>query len=276
MRLPSKLSAKNSYIKRLAKISSVLSMFLTISAIYVAIAIDKTNASNELAGVVPPQIDNSQDLDSYTDTEEQNQTQTLGTQAPPKIPEPPAMPPPIQTPEPEPEPEPTKEEPPDAKNQEAEKAEPDKSDGEITNVYVTYYGWPDNDPPGGAIAYPSDEYSETLHNSTGGDGTYDNPISFASDPDLFSPGTIIYVPYIKKYIIMEDMCVTCIENWQDNEKKHIDIWMESNENYEDELYACQNQWTRSKTEIELNPPKDRKVSDDPLFNKEKGNCLSDG
>src|SRR3989344_664545 len=143
---------------------------------------------------------------------------------------------------------------------------------EFVEVYVTYYGWHDNDPPGNKIAYPKKYYNEAIHDTTGGTGTYTDPITFASDKDLFEVGTILYVPYIKKYIVMEDQCSTCEENW-DNVKKHIDIWMSSDDDNEDELYDCQEYWTRSKTKIEINPPKNREVNLAPLFDKENGECL---
>src|SRR5580693_6473343 len=46
-----------------------------------------------------------------------------------------------------------------------------------TNVTatVTFYGWPDNDPPGKAIAHP------VIHQRAGGDGTYCNPTTFATE-----------------------------------------------------------------------------------------------
>ena len=143
---------------------------------------------------------------------------------------------------------------------------------QYVEVYVTYYGWHDNDPPGNKIAYPKKYYNEATHDTAGGTGTYTDPITFASDKDLFEVGSILYVPYIKKYIVMEDQCATCEENW-DNVKKHIDIWMSSDDDNEDELYDCQEYWTRSKTKVEINPPKNRDVNLTPLFDKENGECL---
>jgi hypothetical protein len=50
-----------------------------------------------------------------------------------------------------------------------------------TNFLVTLYGWPDNSPPGNAIAYPADGGYPTIHNAAGGTGTYANPVTFATD-----------------------------------------------------------------------------------------------
>jgi hypothetical protein len=70
---------------------------------------------------------------------------------------------------------------------------------------VTFYGWPDNTPPGNAIAHP------VIHQHAGGDGTYCNPTTFATEPTraenaLIPYGTRIYVPFLKHYFIREDDC----------------------------------------------------------------------
>lgn len=137
--------------------------------------------------------------------------------------------------------------------------------GNYQSVYVTYYGWPDNDPSGTAIAYPAGKYP-TKHTFASGVGTYDDPVTFASD-GTFSVGQIVYVPYIKKYAMKEDLCATCSGN-------HIDIWMESDASYESQLIQCQRHWTRSSTQIEINPPSNRTVEYTYLFNKTNGQCLN--
>jgi len=136
------------------------------------------------------------------------------------------------------------------------------------NVYVTYYGFSDNTPPGPAIAYPASRNSTTLHESAGGVGTFQDPMTFAADPNFLSVGTKIYLSYIRKYAIMEDLCATCGAG-------HVDIWMDSDGSHESELYACQNRFTRKSQEIEINPPIGRVVSTTPLFNKSNGECLGD-
>lgn len=135
-----------------------------------------------------------------------------------------------------------------------------------TNVYITYYGWNDNDPPGTAIAYPINENSKTIHNGAGGTGTFSDPVTFASDAKTFSVGAKIYVPYIKKYAIMEDFCASCKGN-------HIDIWVGGNGANEQKLIACEEKLTRSSENIELNPPNNRPVDTSPLFNSETSNCI---
>ncbi|HLI96408.1 MAG TPA: hypothetical protein VKT72_10015 [Candidatus Baltobacteraceae bacterium] len=76
-----------------------------------------------------------------------------------------------------------------------------------TSATVTFYGWPDNSPPGAAIAHP------VIHQLAGGDGSYCNPTTFATEPTSSENakipyGTRIYVPYIQKYFIREDDCTT--------------------------------------------------------------------
>ena len=72
---------------------------------------------------------------------------------------------------------------------------------------------------------------------------------------------------------MEDQCATCEENWEEG-KKHIDIWMDSNDDNENKLYDCQEQWTRTKIKVETDPSKDREVTTVPLFDKDDGECLN--
>lgn len=62
---------------------------------------------------------------------------------------------------------------------------------------LTFYGARDNCPPGGTIAYPTPTRSEA-----GGLGTYEDPITYAGDKKATAPGTILYVPMLKKYFIM--------------------------------------------------------------------------
>jgi hypothetical protein len=68
---------------------------------------------------------------------------------------------------------------------------------------ITFYGWPDNDPPGKAIAHP------VIHKQAGGDGTYCNPTTFAterSNNTRIPYGTKLYVPFLKQYFVREDDC----------------------------------------------------------------------
>ena len=78
--------------------------------------------------------------------------------------------------------------------------------GTVT-VEVTFYGGPDNDPPGSTdIAYPNGR-----HAIAGGTGSYADPVTLASDPRELPPGTLVYYPRLRKYFVMEDDCEECIE-----------------------------------------------------------------
>ena len=141
--------------------------------------------------------------------------------------------------------------------------------GWLMTVYVTFYGWADNSPPGDAIAYPM------MHSAAGGTGTYADPITFATDRTEFEPGTILYVPFIEKYIVMEDDCVDCDSEWKTSRKWHIDLWMNSSANEStNALLACENQWTRASTNVEVGPPPDRLVTQPPLFDPAANVCRS--
>lgn len=138
------------------------------------------------------------------------------------------------------------------------------------NAYATYYGWSDNSPPGGAIAYPKNSQHSTYHTSAGGSGTFDDPVTFAAASGSLAIGTKIYLPYIKKYAVLEDLCASC----SNGSKIHIDIWMDSNGSFEEQLYACQRQWTRETIQVELNPPAGRAINSASLFNPQTGECAS--
>ena len=57
-------------------------------------------------------------------------------------------------------------------------------------MYVTSYGYDDNTPPSAQIAYPKSDGWPTIHNrATEGPGTWDSPITFATDLHEYYPGT---------------------------------------------------------------------------------------
>ncbi|KAI9703505.1 MAG: hypothetical protein M1820_005809 [Bogoriella megaspora] len=89
----------------------------------------------------------------------------------------------------------------------------------VDGVEITFYGFPDNDPPGAGTAYNCGG----RNNIAGGTGTFDDPLTFASDPNEYSQCEIIYLPYLKKYLRMEDECAQCETDWA-NGKAHVDIW----------------------------------------------------
>ncbi len=53
-------------------------------------------------------------------------------------------------------------------------------------------------------------------------GTYDRPGTLASDKRLIAAGTVVYIPALQRYYVMEDTCRECIRNWS-NDKAHVDV-----------------------------------------------------
>lgn len=76
-------------------------------------------------------------------------------------------------------------------------------------AYVTGYSYWDNTPPG------STEISDpVIHPAAGGTGTYQDPITLAVGHSItggkdsldYAAGTRFYLPFLKKYAIVEDTC----------------------------------------------------------------------
>jgi hypothetical protein len=92
-------------------------------------------------------------------------------------------------------------------------------------TFLTFYGWWDNTPPGGDIAYPR------IHDTAGGEGTYADPVTFATSTSELKAGTEVWVPRVKKYFIMEDGCDECSDDWSGHGPnggpglRHIDLWL---------------------------------------------------
>jgi 3D (Asp-Asp-Asp) domain-containing protein len=119
----------------------------------------------------------------------------------------------------------------------------------VMDVTITLYGWVDNDPPGPSIAYP------VLHQEAGGIGTFDNPITFAAEPNLFKEGTKIYVPHVKRYFIMEDLCASAHKRYVKGIYPPIvDLWAGGYEGCSaKDLLALENKYTHDKITILVNP-----------------------
>ena len=77
------------------------------------------------------------------------------------------------------------------------------------NIYLTGYSYWDNTPPGSAeISKP------VIHRKAGGKGTYSDPITIAVGHTIigsrqtldYKAGTRFYIPSLRKYVIVEDVC----------------------------------------------------------------------
>lgn len=130
---------------------------------------------------------------------------------------------------------------------------PTAGTGEVMTVGITGYSFEDNTPRGSTdIAY-----EDVMPNRTGagGTGTFNDPVTLAR-PDNFNsvapPGTKFYLPHIKVYGIVEDLCgdpgVGCDANSQ------LDVWVGS-----DPDDSCMNSIT-GRFEVVKNPDAGREVS----------------
>jgi hypothetical protein len=143
---------------------------------------------------------------------------------------------------------------------------------------VTLYGWPDNSPPGAAIAYPKNGGFPTLHNTAGGTGSFSNPVTYATSKAELPIGTKVYYPFLKRYFIMEDDCVACDQDWAGHgpdggpKFKHIDLWVGGQNGDPNAVINCEDSLTQSGTVI-VNPPSNEPVSTTPLFNSSTNTCF---
>ena len=69
----------------------------------------------------------------------------------------------------------------------------------------TLYGSPDNSPLSSQFAYNCGGRNYIA----GGTGTYDDPVTFALAPGEFNECEAVYLPYLEKYVRMEDTCDHC-------------------------------------------------------------------
>jgi hypothetical protein len=157
---------------------------------------------------------------------------------------------------------------------------------------MTFYGYFDNSPPGTAIAHP------VLHSGAGGVGTFDDPITFAVAPEVQNrvpAGTIIYIPSLKKYFIMEDDCTSsgpggtpvqgqgCDGELQSGVNE-FDLWIDGDPhknakdnpgsgsgNNDNNMTNCEDTLTASKVTVIMNATDGQPVNTKPLDND--GKCI---
>jgi hypothetical protein len=108
----------------------------------------------------------------------------------------------------------------------------------VLSVQHTFYGFPDNDPPGPATAYDCGR-----NFTAGGTGTFSDPLTMASAEGQFEQCEIVYVPYLRKYVRYEDFCQQCTDDWELN-IHHIDLWTGSpDQSGGDSQIDCENNLT---------------------------------
>jgi hypothetical protein len=138
-------------------------------------------------------------------------------------------------------------------------------------AFMTLYGYVDNSPPGTDIAHPC------IHQQAGGTGTYQDPITFATDVAELPWCTVIYVPYMERYFIHEDECSQCDTDWNDYHLYRFDMWAggDSGSLHQPErgaLLRCESTWTRANSiddpdnpTVIVDPPSDLPVVSTPIF-----------
>lgn len=147
------------------------------------------------------------------------------------------------------------------------------ADAQTINVLVTSYGYNDNDDGNGHYGTAQIAYPQIHGIATEDLGTYDQPVTFATDAGEFAPGTIIYVAHLEKYFIMEDGCVECSADWA-NGNYHVDLWMGPNDAPQPEpaLDNCEASITGN-FDIVVNPDPGLPVDTNPMFSG--GQCTVD-
>jgi hypothetical protein len=138
-------------------------------------------------------------------------------------------------------------------------------------AYTTGYGWWDNTPPGSStISYP------VIHQTAGGTGTYADPITLAVGHEIvngqdipeFTPGTIWYIPNLRRYFIVEDSCGDgndpqngpCWNLSQANPGAQVwlDLWTDGSQVSQSTSNACESAITDNHVAI-MNPADDYAV-----------------
>ncbi len=175
------------------------------------------------------------------------------------------------------------------------------------DVYVTFYGYNDNSCTSESIHGCNDIASPSLHQvATQGSGTYDDPSTCAASDTTdtghvfetsggatIMPGTMVYLPEVQQYFVMEDSCLECGDEYacqlskddtddppppagcQPGTNLHVDFWMGPNNAILEgqaatDLQNCEDNLTVGNPymgmgDIVVNPPKDLPVSASLLF-----------
>jgi len=169
---------------------------------------------------------------------------------------------------------------------------PTGTNAHFTLDSMTFYGFFDNSPPGTAIAHPQ------IHSGAGGVGTFQDPISFAVAPRVQNkvpPGTIIYIPSLQKYFVMEDDCTASgpggapvqgqgCDGELASGVNEFDLWIDGDPhknatdnpgsgsgNNDNNMTSCEDTLTASKVAVIMNATEGQPVNTKPLLNN--GKCI---
>ncbi len=124
--------------------------------------------------------------------------------------------------------------------------------GSRSQIFTTGYTYWDNSPPGSAqIARPQ------IHDRAGGTGTWKDPITVAIQSSRFAFGTRFYLPELKKYFIVEDLCGACYDG-RNGGSYTLDLWVDGSHLSSGGAAQCASRITRVQPAIE-NPTSDLPV-----------------
>jgi hypothetical protein len=143
-------------------------------------------------------------------------------------------------------------------------------------VSVTFYGFPDNTPPGAGIrCNPSsradcdvcdagDPANATTVTAAacgprgvtaGGTGAYDDPLTMASAARWFCRLEVVYLPYLQKYLRYEDYCAHCEADAVAKRAVHVDVWTGSTARNGGKVQiACENTLTPAGMQVIVRNP----------------------
>ncbi|KAL8627063.1 hypothetical protein Q9189_007231 [Teloschistes chrysophthalmus] len=135
------------------------------------------------------------------------------------------------------------------------------------DVKITFFGYPDNSPPGAGIAF-----TQCGRSLAGGTGTHDDPISFATATQGdFAVCDIVYLPWLKKYARYDDDCEQCGKDWDNGHQYHIDLWTGSTTVNGGRIQIeCENSLPGGQQTIIRHPATDLDTDTTPFFSN--GNC----
>ncbi|KAF2674466.1 hypothetical protein BT63DRAFT_10801 [Microthyrium microscopicum] len=132
-----------------------------------------------------------------------------------------------------------------------------------SNFQMTFYAWPDNDPPSADTAMNCGG----RNNVAGGTGTFDDPLTMAAEKGRFTNCQVVYAPYLKKYLRLEDTCAACTGDW-------VDVWTGPNNGDAGAgLSECELSLTggdKADHPLVINPPNNLEVNSADLFSS--GQC----
>lgn len=116
--------------------------------------------------------------------------------------------------------------------------------GSRSQIFTTGYTFWDNTPPGSAqIARPQ------IHDRAGGTGTWRDPITVAIQSGRFAFGTRFYLPELKKYFIVEDLCGACYDG-RNGGSYTLDLWVDGSHLTSGGAAGCASRITRVQPAIE--------------------------